>query len=149
PTQQSSAQSGFMGAAVRRRDRIAIGMDEAIVFAKPGDRPFERAMPAAFLDLAGKALLRDEILTFNVLRKIILEAAGEVEDGFRREIGRSIEQGRAAMPADLDAAEEIGLCPRHAKQTCRLEFCALTENVGIGFEAHARATPVRCLAYGF
>ena len=56
-----------MRAAIGRRDRVAIGMDETIVVGEPGDRPFERAMAAGSFNLAGEDLVGDEILALDVL----------------------------------------------------------------------------------
>ncbi len=52
--QQRGAQAGFVGAAVRRRDGVAIGMDEAVGVGGPGHRPFDRAVPAGLAGAAGE-----------------------------------------------------------------------------------------------
>ena len=52
PLQQRAAQAGLVGAAVRRRDGIAIGREEAVAVGGPGHRPLRPAMDA---DLAGAA----------------------------------------------------------------------------------------------
>ena len=44
--QQRGAQAGFMRAAVRRRDGVAVGIEEAVGVGGPGDRPFDRAVAA-------------------------------------------------------------------------------------------------------
>ena len=71
----------------------------------------------------------------------VLEPAGEVEDGPLRRLAVAGEERLGAAPADLDAAEEIGLGARHAEQPRRLER-ALAENLGIGLEADAGAAAV-------
>ena len=53
--QQRDAQALLMRAAFGRRDGVAVGVDEAVIHAaQPGDRPFERAVAAGLLDLAGE-----------------------------------------------------------------------------------------------
>ena len=42
--QQRRAQAGFVRAAVRRRDGVAVGVEEAVGVGGPGDRPFDRAV---------------------------------------------------------------------------------------------------------
>ena len=102
-----------MCAAVRRRDRVAIGMNEAVVFGEPGDRPFERAVAALAADLAGKSFGGDAILLLDFAGEIIGEAAGEAECRLRRYVGSGLDQFLSAFPADFDAAEEVGLGARH------------------------------------
>ena len=77
--QQRGAQARFVGAAVRRRDGVAVGMDEAVLDRGPGDRPFDRAVLAVLLDLAGEGLVDDQFLTFDVGGEIVLQAAREME----------------------------------------------------------------------
>ena len=52
------------------------------------------------------------------------------------------EQCRGAGPADLDAAEQIGLGAGHAEQPRRHERRALAEDLGIRLEADRGAAPV-------
>ena len=141
--QKGGAQPCLMRAAVGGGDRVAIGMDEAVVLHEPGDRPFERAMPARLLDPAGKALFDDEGFALDILGEIVLKAAGKVEGGLGWNFASGIEQFRVAMPAYLDAAEEIGFGARHAEQPGRLELRALAENLLIRLESHLGAAPVR------
>ena len=88
PAQQRGAQARFVRAAVRRRDGVAIGMDEAVLAGEPGDRPFDRAMLARFLDLAGEGLVDDQLLALDVGGEIILQAAREVKRRLRRALCR-------------------------------------------------------------
>ena len=57
----------------------------------------------------------------------------------RRVVG---DQRGCARPADLDAAEQVGLGARHAQQARRLEGGALAEDLLVGLEAHLGAAPV-------
>ena len=93
--QQRGAQARLVRAAVGRRDRVAIGMDEAVLGGEPGDRPFDRAVLARLLDLAGEDLIDDERLALDVGGEIVLEAAGKVEDRLGRDFRASREQRRA------------------------------------------------------
>ncbi len=47
-----------------------------------------------------------------------------------------------ALPADLDAAEEVGLGARHLEQAGRLEGAALAEDLLVRLEADQRPAPV-------
>ncbi len=51
-----------------------------------------------------------------------------------------------AVPADLDAAEQIRLRARHLEQALRLERRLGAEDVGVGLEADAGAAAVADLA---
>ena len=53
------------------------------------------------------------------------------------------------MPADFDAAEQIGLRARHLEQALRLERGLGPENVGVRFEADGGAAAVVDLAEVF
>ena len=61
-----------------------------------------------------------------------------------RRFGRRVvgDEARRAEPADLDAAEQVGLGARHAQQAGRLEGGALAEDLLVGLEAHLGAAPV-------
>ena len=64
-----------MRAAFGCRDRVAIGMDKAIIdTAEPRNGPFERAVAALFFNFSGKDLIGDERATFNIGRQIIFQA---------------------------------------------------------------------------
>ena len=70
--------------------------------------------------------------------QIILQAAGEVEGVLGRNVLDALEQFGRALPADLDAAEQIGLRARHLEQALRLEGRLGAEDVGVGLEADTR-----------
>ena len=52
------------------------------------------------------------------------------------------DEGRIAAPADLDAAEQVGLGARHLEQPPRVEGAALAEDLLVRLEAHGGAAPV-------
>ncbi len=137
-----------MRAALGGRNSVAIGIDEAVV-AIPGNGPFHRAMAAALAGGAGEGLDRHLVLLADRGFEIVLEAAGEME---RRDLRRLVllaHHFRRAFPADLDAAEKIGLGARHLEQPRRIEGAALAEDRLVGLEAHLGAAPVVDFAHRF
>src|SRR6516165_8410868 len=146
PAQQGRPQARLMRSPVGRRDRIAIGMDEAVIIGEPGKRPFERAMAAWLFDLAGENLLGDELFAFDILDEIILEAAGKTEHRLAGNIRVGLKELRCAMPADFDSAEKIGFGAGHLEETRGLEMRAFAENLFVGLEANLRPPAVLHLA---
>ena len=69
--QQGGAEARFMRAAVGRRDRVAIRMNEPVSAREPGDRPFDRAVLARLVDSAGEDLVGYEFLTLDVGGEIV------------------------------------------------------------------------------
>ena len=131
-----------MRAAVRRWHRVAIGVEEAVLAGDPGDGPFHRAMAFALVAFAGEEFLGDGLLAFDAAGEKVLETAWEVEHGALRRVLVAGEQRRGAGPADLHAAEEIGLGARHAEQPRRREGHALAEDLGVRLEADLSAAAV-------
>src|ERR1700690_1464433 len=66
--------------------------------------------------------------------EIILQASREVKAVLRRYVLKTLQQRRVAAPADLDAAEQVGLGARHLEQALRLEGGLGAENVGVRLE---------------
>ena len=79
--QQRDAQARLVRAAVGRRDGVAIGVDEAVVVGEPGHGPFDRAVAAGLVDLAGEGALDDRVLALDVGGEIV--AAGRRGSGTR------------------------------------------------------------------
>src|SRR5271166_4796268 len=109
PTQQSAAQARLVGAAVRRRDGVAVGMDEAVCGGEPRDRPLDRAVSSRSRDPAGEDLIGDEGLALDVRGKVVLEASGKMKHRLRRRLASLAEQRGSAAPADLDPAKQVSL----------------------------------------
>ena len=147
--QERDAQAVLVRTAFRRRNRVAVGGGEAVLGRHPGDRPFERAVAAGLRDLAGEHLVGDEFLSLDVAGEIVLQPVREAEARLGRNGVGAGEKRRRAAPADLDAAEEIGLRARHLEQAPRLEVRVLAEDLRIGLEAHLGAAPVQHAADGF
>ena len=136
------AQAGLMGAAVGGRHGVAIGTQEPVVAGDPGDRPLDRARAFGLLHAAGEHFVGDGLLAVDAVGQKILEPAREMEHRAVRRVAVAGQLRLGARPADLHAAEQIGLGARHAEQPGRLECRALAEDLGIGPEADRRAAPV-------
>ncbi len=96
---------------------------------------------ALLVELAAENVGMDAGRTLEARAEIVLEAAGKAQHGLFGRVG-ALDQLRVAGPADLDAAEEIGLGARHLEQARRLERVRLLENLRIGGEAHLGAAAV-------
>jgi hypothetical protein len=68
---QRDAQALLMGAALGRGHGVAVGADEAVGAAEPGDRPFDRAVAAGLGHLAGEHLVGDARLALDGLGEIV------------------------------------------------------------------------------
>ena len=147
--QQGDAQARFVRAAVGRGNGVAVGVDEAVLDRHPGDRPFDRAVLAVLLHLAGEDLVDHQFLALDVGGQIVLQAAGEAKHRLRGNLALRIETSGRAAPADFDAAEQIGLRARHLEQALGIEFRRLAENLLVGKEAHLGAAPIGGLADDF
>ena len=136
---QRGAEAGLVGAAVAGRNRVAVGADEALA-GEPGDRPFRRAVAADLVGAAGKDR-HHSLFAAEFGGEEFRQAAGEVEAGLLRNVLAG-DEVRRARPADLDAAEEIGLGARHGEQALGPEGNVLAEDLRVGLEADARAAAV-------
>src|SRR5690606_6511419 len=131
-----------------RRDRVAVGIEEAVA-AIPRHGPFDRAVAGLLVALAGEAVTGDPVVAVERGLQIVLQAAGEVEHGLFGRLVPFLQQCRIAGPANLDAAEQVGLGARHAHDARRLELRALAEDIGVGMEAGPCAAAVVDLAEVF
>ena len=145
PAGERGAQAGFVGAAVGRRDGVAIGIEEAVGVDGPGDRPLRRAVRAGLAGAAGKNVghQRGAGERFG---QIILEPVGEMKRRLFRHAVDAAQQLRRARPADFDAAEQVRLRARHLEDAFGLEMRLGAENLRVGPEAYFRPAPVRRLA---
>ncbi|MBA7621943.1 hypothetical protein ES703_29313 [subsurface metagenome] len=144
--QQRAAHAGFMRAAIGRRHGVGVGRQEAVGIGGPRDGPFAGAMRAVAAGLAGEDVGMHQRVGVNGGGEIILQAAGEVEFILGGDFLDALEQLRRALPADFDAAEQIGLRARHLEQALRLEGGLGAEDIGVRLEADARAAAVVDLA---
>ena len=135
-----------MGAAIGRRHRVAVGREEAVGVRGPGHRPFAGAVRAVAAALSGEDIRMHQRVGVDRGGEIILQAAREVEFVLGRNVLDALQQFRRALPADFDAAEQIGFRARHLEQALRLEGCLGAEDIGVRLEADAGAAAVVDLA---
>ena len=145
--QKRGAQAHLVGAAFRRRDGVAIRVQEAVVIGDPGDGPFDRAVAAFLLGLAGEDVGVNEGVALDFAAEIFAQAVFEVEGFLLRNVVDALQQRLVARPADLDAAEQIGLRLGHGEDALRLELGALAEDFRVGLQLHARAAPLHALLH--
>src|SRR6185437_9462927 len=89
---ERGAQARLMGAAVGRRDGVAVIAFAAVAEERPGDRPFGAALrlPGRVgreVLLAREGLVGDRRAFADLLGKVVGEAAGEVEHGLLGDFG--------------------------------------------------------------
>ena len=138
-----------MGAAVRRRDGVAIGRREAVIAAEPGHRPFHRAVAVFLLGFSSEDFINNAGLAFQPFGEKVLQPAGEMQHGLVRRV-LVLDERRIAAPADFNTAEEIGFGARHlVKSAAEERGVALAENLLVRVEAHRGATAARDLAQIF
>jgi hypothetical protein len=108
PAQERGAQAGFVSAAIGSRDRVAIRLQEAIGVGSPGDCPLDGAVAAGLADIAGEDVRMHQRGAGQIAGEIIFQAVGEMEYSLLRHVVVAGEH-LVAVPANLDAAEKIGL----------------------------------------
>ena len=140
PLRQRRAQAALVRAAIGRRNGVAVAAGEAVLARGPGDRPLDVAVAGFLDDAAGEDVLGDEGLPLDRGGQVVLQPAREMEHGLGR--GVVLDQLRRAVPADLDAAEQVSLGTRHRHQPAGLEGGALAEDLLVREEAHLGAAPV-------
>ena len=110
--QQRVAEARLVRAAGRRGDGVGVGIQEGFAVLQPDRGPFHAAAWAAVgavreVGLAGPDFGQGAGVAFYVGLQGVLQAAGEMQDGFR---GRGVAyQRRVAGPAYFHAAEQVGL----------------------------------------
>jgi hypothetical protein len=139
---QRAAQARLVGAAVRRRDGVAIGREKAVGIDRPGDRPFGGAVAAGLAGAAGEDVRMHQRRAVDHAAEIVLEAIGEMEGRLFRHVLDAAQQLLGAGPSDLDAAEQIRLRARHLEHALGLEVRLGAENVRVRTEAHLGAAPI-------
>ncbi len=113
--QQCGAQAGFVGAAQRRGNRVAVGVQEAVLAIQPGGGPFHLAGGIAVrrggqLRFACPGLRQHASGLADISFQAVAQAAREVQHRLGRGfVLAALQQRRIADPADFDAAEQIGL----------------------------------------
>ena len=107
--QQRAAQAGFVGAAVGRRDGVAIGVEKRVGVGGPGHGPLRGAVGAGLAGGAGEDVGMDQRRVLERLAEIILQPFLEVEGRFLRHVFNAAQKLLGAGPADFDAAEQVSL----------------------------------------
>src|SRR5262245_14586271 len=79
-------------------------------------------------------------------RQIVLQSVCEMEARLFGNVLDAFVQRLVAVPADLDAAEKVGLRSRHLENAIGFECGLWSENFRIGLEAYSCATPIGCAA---
>ena len=141
---QGAAEARFVRAAFGRRHGVAVGADEAFLVGRPPHRPFDLAAGRAVglaPGLAGEGLRHHGRPLADLRGQVVLQAAREVERFLLGDRAALRQQRLVAFPADLDAAEQVGLGARHAIEALGHEGL-LAEDLRIGMERHRRAAPV-------
>src|SRR5579883_1125040 len=137
---QRGAQARLMRPALGGRHGVAVEGGEALLILGPGDRPFDAAALLKLL-LAEEGAGGEGGAGLQGRREIVGEAAGEMKPLLLWDaLGQR--QLRVAPPADLDAAEEIGLGAGEAVERRRLEMRVGAEDLRVRVEADRGAAPV-------
>src|SRR5215471_3856968 len=144
PTQQCRPQTGFVCPAIGCWDCVAVRVEETVRIGSPGYGPFDRAVAAGLAGGAGKDVGMNERRAHEIGCKVIFQPFGEMERGLLGNVLDAFEQCLVAVPANFDAAIEVGFRPRHLEDAFRLECGLGTKNIGVRLEAHARAAPIGC-----
>ena len=142
PFQQRAAQPGFVRAAVRRRDGVAVRGEKTVGVTRPGDRPLRAAMHAGLAGAAGENIGMNQRGAVDRGREILPEPIGEMERAVLRHTVDAAQEFLGAGPADFHTAEQIGLGARHLEHALRFEVRLLAEDLRIRAKAHLGAAPV-------
>ena len=130
---QRIAQALFVRAALRRRDRVAIGVGRTARRPAPRRGPFDRP-PAIVGDFrcGRRRRGRDRRRSCDLAARKSLGRRGN--SACPRPGSAVLDQHGIAGPADLDAAEQIGLGAGHAVEPRRREMRIAAENLPVGPE---------------
>ncbi len=124
-----------MGAAILRRYGIAIGRQKAVGIGGPCHSPLAGSVGTDASGFAGEDVRVHQGVGVDRGAKIILQPARKVKTVLGRHVVDALQQCRVAVPADLDATEQIGLGAGHLEQALRLEGGLGAEDLGVGPEA--------------
>ncbi len=119
-----------MGAAIGGRDGVAVETGGAFAIVRPGTGPFDRALVVGEIGAAGEQFGRDHFAVAEAFAQMVGKAAGELENrGFG---GVAIEQRRRRLPADFDAAEQIGLGTGELVEAAGAKARVVAEDLRVG-----------------
>src|SRR4029077_18135876 len=126
--QERRPQTGFVCPAIGCWDCVAVRVEEAVRTGSPGSGPFDRAVAAGLASGAGKDVRVNERRAREIGCKVIFEPFGEMERGILGNVLDTFEQRLVTVPANFDAAIEVGFRPRHFEDTFGLECGLGTKN---------------------
>ena len=138
------AQPRFVRAAIGGRDGVAIPAVRAVAPQRPRDRAFDATRRAGEILACDEEVARRALARADLFAQVIGKAAGELEHRFGRRV--VADQFGRALPANLDAREQIRLRARELVQPRGLEAHLGAEDLLVGDEADHRAAPVGCRA---
>ena len=126
---QGAPQAGLVGAALGRRDGVAIAVELRLrlLLARPGDRPFHPAGVVAEIRLSDEGGGDQKLLLAGQGLEIVSEAARK-SNGLGQWHGGVAGKFWGDAPANLDPLEEVGARPRHPIENRRIETGIGTKN---------------------
>jgi len=137
------AQALLVGAALGRGHGVTVGVEEAVlVVVRPRHRPFHLPHVVGQRRRSGEEAARQQRTLLQHGGEEIAEAVGEVQRVLGGNVVAVVDEQRVALPANLHAAEQIGLGTGHAVQRARLQAGAVAEDFRVGMEQHGGAAPV-------
>ena len=139
PLAERRAQAVLVRAAFGRGDGVAVGVREAVLVGDPATAHSTEPWPPSLSMRPAKMSLVTRVWPSIVASRYSFKPPGKWNVA---SAGVSSLISSGAHPADLDAAEQVGLGARHAEQARRLEGGALAENLLVRLEAHLGAAPV-------
>ena len=139
---QPAAKTLLMRAALRRRNRIAIGVEKRVEIRRPGDSPFHGAFAVAVFGASRETARRDHFMPFDLRIEEIEKSARKFQCFFGRDIAVRLQKFRRTAPAYFHAAVQIRLRARHAVKRFRQKMHRLAEYLGVWFERHHRSSAV-------
>src|SRR3974377_2272640 len=135
-----------MGATIRRRNSVAVGIEKAVGIGGPAGGPLAGAMRADLAGAAGENVGMDEGGVCKRFGQIVLEPIGEMERGLFGHLFDAAKEFLGARPADFDAAEQISLRTRHLENALGSEVRLCPDDFRVGPKPDLGAAAVWRLA---
>src|SRR3982075_2924032 len=105
-----------MGAAIRRRHGVTVGGQKTVGIGGPGERPFAGTVGAVTARFSPEDVRMHQRIGMDGGCEVILQAARKMETVLSGDVLDTLEQSGIAMPADFNAAEQVGLGTGHLEQ---------------------------------
>ncbi len=139
--QQGRAETRFVGAALRCRDGVAVGVQEPVGGLEPGNGPFDAPGLAGKRRLSGPDFRHGSGGVADLPLETVAQPARKVQKRLGGNVMSALEQRRVAGPADLHAAEQIRFRAAEPVEPVRQEM-ERAEDLRIGTEADRGAAAV-------